>query len=107
MSEHTDGARRAAAELVLMVWGEKKGYEEMVWIDHKIKEFATIIDRETGLPEITAERDRLLGDVRAAYQYLGSMRLNTGREDKSPVEIRLEAALAKEPESKERKATNE
>ena len=123
MSKHTDEARKAATELALEVWGEKKGYKDMVWLDHKIEEFATIIDQETGLPElqarikqleasldvrkricrdVVAEKAELVKALKAALPILEDA--YSGQQPPPRYEIKLvKAALAKaEPESGEK-----
>ena len=89
MTKHTDGAGRAA-----------KG----IWKDGKIKLHAdtdycafiesatTIIDQETGLPEITDERDRLREAHRAIISLHDGEAMWTARNISH-------TALAKEPKS--------
>jgi len=60
MSTHTDEARRAAEKIAFRIWPKVGGYTKKdSLISQKVVEFATIIDQETGLPAITAERDML------------------------------------------------
>ena len=52
MSEqHTPRAMRAAGKIAYQIWPNEKGYKDK-WIDHKIEEFAAIIDGEMAAPEL-------------------------------------------------------
>jgi len=56
MTKHTDGAVKAAERIAHIDWIQtgKTEYDKL-----KLETIITIIDQETGLPEITEERDRL------------------------------------------------
>lgn len=59
--KHTPGMKAARA-IVLHIWPmeDPNNCDNAEWIDQKTETLAPIIDQNTGLPELKAERDRLL-----------------------------------------------
>ncbi|TET95026.1 MAG: hypothetical protein E3J26_03495 [Candidatus Zixiibacteriota bacterium] len=114
MTKRTDGAVSAAEKM----WDGEKALGILMDRAEYIKIFAAIIDRETGLPEITAERDRLIqknAKQKESLQFFvtsietGLLVRDITKDNKPDWALKMmefikqlqkaQAALAKEPES--------
>jgi len=88
----TDPTMKAAEKIAFGVWPQAEGYTKdnwtsrPLWIDHKIKVFAAIINQKTGLPELKARIKELEGELHTLITFSADLQQRLDAEKAELVE---------------------